>query len=243
MSRYTVKPLPNSDVVQSCKGPCTARATWNDGISEVARVCGGDRQCLGDSRVFGTKEGRDKREVWLLGESRRSSEGLAARRVGSEQRRACRAHGERHVVEVCSIQRAQSLQKTIKPHCLSSGVHAATRRPKYNEVAIHSEPGHLLDLPLSPCAAFSAASIPLIVPTTYSPSAFPSSRLQSSLIDLKYCVIDNGLFRPSYCSARPRPSSANALPSKRSNHYCTKLHLFSASRAPLPTFPKHFAFV
>jgi len=54
-------------------------------------------------------------------------------------------------------------KKTIKPHCLSSGVHdAATRRPKYNEVAIHSEPGHLLDLPLSPCAALSAASISLV---------------------------------------------------------------------------------
>jgi len=105
MSRYTVKPLPNSDVVQSCEGPCTARATWNDGISEVACVCGGDRQCLGDSRVFGTKEGRGEREVWLLGERHRSSEGLAARRVGSERRRACRAHGERHVVVVvvCSI--------------------------------------------------------------------------------------------------------------------------------------------
>ena len=120
MSRYTVKPLPNSDLVQSCEGPCTARATWNDRISEVARVCGGDRQCLGDSRVFGTKKGRDEREVWLLGERRRSSEGLAARRVGSERRRACRAHGERHVVEVLLARKVSKNHQTSLPFVRSS---------------------------------------------------------------------------------------------------------------------------
>ncbi|KAH9993831.1 hypothetical protein BJV77DRAFT_997098 [Russula vinacea] len=48
-------------------------------------------------------------------------------------------------------------------------------------VAIHTEPEHLLDRPHSP----SAASIPPIVPTTYSPSA-------TSLLDLKDWVIDDG---------------------------------------------------
>ena len=140
MSRYTVKPLPNSDVVQSCKGPCTACATWNDGISEVARICGGDRQCLGDSQVFGTKEGRDEREVWLLGERRRSSEGLAARRVGSERRRACRAHGEHHVVEVCS--RAQSLKnhQTSLPFVRSSRCRHKTTEVQWSRDSFQARP-------------------------------------------------------------------------------------------------------
>jgi len=31
------------------------RDTWNDGIFEVARVCGAGQRCLGDLRVFGGK--------------------------------------------------------------------------------------------------------------------------------------------------------------------------------------------
>ena len=142
MSRYIVKPLPNSDVVQSCEGPCTARATWNDGIFEVARVCGGDRQCLGDSRVFGTKEGRDEREVWLLGERRRSSEGLAARRVGSERRRASRVHGERHVVEVCSIpiadREATARAESLKNHQSSLPFVVFTMPPRDDRSSMES---------------------------------------------------------------------------------------------------------
>src|SRR5579863_4569069 len=38
--------------------------------------------------------------------------------------------------------------------------------------------------------------------------------------------------------ARPRPSSAVTLPSKRSNHYRTKAHLSSASRVHLQTLPR-----
>src|SRR6267142_1255011 len=66
-----------------------------------------------------------------------------------------------------------------------------------DSVAIQSEsaqPEHLLDRPHSP----SAASIPPIVPTTYSPSASPPLRHRSSLVDLKDWVIDDGPFRPSY---------------------------------------------
>ncbi|KAH9980963.1 hypothetical protein BGW80DRAFT_1453909 [Lactifluus volemus] len=61
-------------------------------------------------------------------------------------------------------------------------------------VAIHSEPEHLLDRPHSP----SAASIPPMLPTAYSPSASPSSLgHRSSLIDLKDWVIDDGFFHAS----------------------------------------------
>ncbi|KAI9511108.1 hypothetical protein F5148DRAFT_975722 [Russula earlei] len=58
------------------------------------------------------------------------------------------------------------------------------------KVAIHSEPEpeHLLDRPHSP----TAASIPHIVPTTYSPSASPSPLDRTSLLDLKDWVIDDG---------------------------------------------------
>ncbi|KAI0247939.1 hypothetical protein BJV78DRAFT_1285154 [Lactifluus subvellereus] len=63
-----------------------------------------------------------------------------------------------------------------------------------DSVAIRSEPEHLLDRPHSP----SAASIPPILPTAYSPSASPGSLgHRSSLIDLKDWVIDDGLFYPS----------------------------------------------
>ncbi|KAF8470399.1 hypothetical protein DFH94DRAFT_770895 [Russula ochroleuca] len=56
-------------------------------------------------------------------------------------------------------------------------------------IAIHTEPEHLLDRPHSP----SAASIPPIVPTAYSPSASPNSlRNRTSLLDLKDWVIDDG---------------------------------------------------
>jgi hypothetical protein len=65
-------------------------------------------------------------------------------------------------------------------------------------VAIHTEPDHLLDRPHSP----SAASIPPIVPTTYSPSASPSSlRHRTSLLDLKDWVIDDGPFGASPTTA------------------------------------------
>ncbi|KAI9459443.1 hypothetical protein BJY52DRAFT_1186402 [Lactarius psammicola] len=61
-------------------------------------------------------------------------------------------------------------------------------------VAIHSEPEHLLDSPLSP----TAPSIPPIVPTVYTPSTSPGSlRQRSSLVDLKDWVIDDGPLRAS----------------------------------------------
>ena len=67
-----------------------------------------------------------------------------------------------------------------------------------DSVAIHTEPEHLLDRPHSP----SAASIPPIVPTTYSPTASPDSlRHRTSLLDLKDWVIDDGPFGASATTA------------------------------------------
>ncbi|KAI0306297.1 hypothetical protein B0F90DRAFT_1688739 [Multifurca ochricompacta] len=61
-----------------------------------------------------------------------------------------------------------------------------------DSVAIHSESEHLLDSPHSP----TAASIPPIVPTAYTPSTSPNSlQHRSSLLDLKDWVIDDGPFR------------------------------------------------
>ena len=86
---------------------------------------------------------------------------------------------------------SSTLQARIKAFdAISSGA----SKEVLNSVAIHTEPEHLLDRPHSP----SAASIPPIVPTTYSPSASPNSlRHRTSLLDLKDWVIDDGPFGAS----------------------------------------------
>jgi hypothetical protein len=87
-----------------------------------------------------------------------------------------------------------------------------------DSVAIHSEPEHLLDRPHSP----SAASIPPMLPTAYTPSASPSSLgHRSSLIDLKDWVIDDGLFHPNSSTT----VLSATLRSKRPNGYRTTIRL------------------
>jgi len=41
--------------IRLAKGPWTVRATWNDGIFEVARFCGDSRRYLGNLHVFGRR--------------------------------------------------------------------------------------------------------------------------------------------------------------------------------------------
>ena len=101
-----------------------------------------------------------------------------------------------------------------------------------DSVAIHPEPDHLLDRPHSP----SAASIPPIVPTTYSPSASPSLQHKSSLIDLKDWVIDDGPFRPSYSTTTTILSGYSPLQTiKPLSHESAPLISFEA---PPPNFSK-----
>jgi hypothetical protein len=52
LSLYSKSPS-NIDVIDTGEGPCTTCATWTDGIFEVAHVCGVDRCCLSNPRVFG----------------------------------------------------------------------------------------------------------------------------------------------------------------------------------------------
>ncbi|KAH9958328.1 hypothetical protein BC827DRAFT_1269618 [Russula dissimulans] len=83
-------------------------------------------------------------------------------------------------------------------------------------VAIQPEPEHLLDRPHSP----TIASIPPMLPTTYSPSASPSSLgHRSSLVDLKDWVIDDGPFHVSSTtttlSSYSPPQAVKLLPHER----------------------------
>ena len=86
---------------------------------------------------------------------------------------------------------SSTLQDRIKAF---EAIGSGASKEVLNSVAIHTEPEHLLDRPHSP----SAASIPPIVPTTYSPSASPNSLgNRTSLLDLKDWVIDDGPFGAS----------------------------------------------
>ena len=90
-----------------------------------------------------------------------------------------------------SLMPSSTLQARIKAF---EAIGSGASKEVLNSVAIHTEPEHLLDRPHSP----SAASIPPIVPTTYSPTASPDSlRHRTSLLDLKDWVIDDGPFGAS----------------------------------------------
>ncbi|KAF8503254.1 hypothetical protein F5888DRAFT_1660127 [Russula emetica] len=90
---------------------------------------------------------------------------------------------------------SSTLQARIKAF---EAIGSGASKEVLDSVAIHTEPEHLLDRPHSP----SAASIPPIVPTTYSPSASPNSlRHRTSLLDLKDWVIDDGPFGASPTTA------------------------------------------
>ena len=86
---------------------------------------------------------------------------------------------------------SSTLQARIKAF---EAIGSGASKEVLNSVAVLAEPEHLLDRPHSP----SAASIPPIVPTTYSPSASPKSlQHRTSLLDLKDWVIDDGPFGAS----------------------------------------------
>ena len=81
---------------------------------------------------------------------------------------------------------SSTLQARIKAF---EAIGSGASKDVLDTVAIHTEPEHLLDRPHSP----SAASIPPIVPTTFSPPASPTSlQHRTSLLDLKDWVIDDG---------------------------------------------------
>jgi hypothetical protein len=90
---------------------------------------------------------------------------------------------------------SSTLQDRIKAF---EAIGSGASKEVLDSVAIHTQPEHLLDRPHSP----SAATIPPIVPTTYSPSASPNSlRHRTSLLDLKDWVIDDGPFGASPTTA------------------------------------------
>src|SRR6266852_3849972 len=129
-----------------------------------------------------------------------------------------------------SVMPSSTLQARIKAF---EAIGSGASKEVLDRVAIHAEPEHLLDRPHSP----SAASIPPIVPTTYSPSASPSSlRHRTSLLDLKDWVIDDGPFGASpttavFTGCSPLPA-ATPLP-----HESSPLISFDGSPPKFVTAP------
>ena len=130
-----------------------------------------------------------------------------------------------HVTLRCTSLREVSMSVKIRRECPIEGHNAPSAR-------LIALPPTSIRSAISPRHVnFIVKPIPSIVLTTYSPSASPSPRHKSFLIDLKDWVNDDGPFRPSHKHPQqlPPPNDQTTIIRKRASNQL---------RGPRPNFAK-----